>query len=248
MKDSLESLKLPDLKSIEPGDIIAVGDLHARYDLLEVLIERVRDSEAIIIFLGDIVDRGGDDLQVLNEVCRMIGSPEDYGLSNVFCLLGNHEAMFIDALTGPPSSWTLWLQNGGNFEQYDEMRDHLEWVTELPVYMTIGDTLFIHAGIYPGKDPFETINAGKTDNILWMREPFLSMGPKFEDWNPDLKKVVFGHTPKQGIGEGKPYTIPQGICIDTGAYFTGVLTAYNVTQDIFHEFTVPTNETATADC
>jgi serine/threonine protein phosphatase 1 len=167
----------------------------------------------------------------------MIGSPEDYGLSNVFCLLGNHEAMFIDALTGPSSSLNLWLQNGGNFEQYDEMRDHLEWLAELPVYLTIGDTLFIHAGIYPGKDPFETINAGKTDNILWMREPFLSMGPKFEDWNPNLKKVVFGHTPKMGVGEGKPYIIPQGICIDTGAYWTGVLTAYNVTQDVFYQFT-----------
>jgi hypothetical protein len=70
-----------------------------------------------------------------------------------------------------------------------------------------------------------------------MREPFLSMGPKFEDWNPELKQVVFGHTPKFGAGEGKPYTIPQGICIDTGAFWTGILTAYNVTQDVFHEFT-----------
>ncbi len=224
-------------KLIQPGDILAVGDLHARYDLLEAFIKRVRDSQAIVIFLGDIIDRGGDDLKVLNEICHMIGSPEDYGLSNVFCLLGNHEAMFIDALTGPSSSLNLWLQNGGNFEQYDEMRDHLEWLTELPVYMTIGDTLFIHAGIYPGKDPFETINSGKADNILWMREPFLSMGPKFEDWNSDLKRVVFGHTPKFGVGEGKPYTIPQGICIDTGAYWTGILTAYNVTQEVFMEFT-----------
>jgi serine/threonine protein phosphatase 1 len=222
---------------VQPGDILAVGDLHARYDLLQAFIERVRGSQAIIIFLGDIIDRGGDDLQVLNEICRMIGSPDDYGLSTVFCLMGNHEAMFIDALTGPASSWTLWLQNGGNFEQYDEMRDHLEWLTELPVYLTIGDTLFIHAGIYPSKDPFETINSGKTDNILWMREPFLSMGPKFEDWNPNLKRVVFGHTPKIGVGEGKPYTIPQGICIDTGAYWTGILTAYNVTQEVFMEFT-----------
>jgi hypothetical protein len=63
------------------------------------------------------------------------------------------------------------------------------------------------------------------------------MGPKFEDWNPGLKQVIFGHTPKFGVGEGKPYTIPQGICIDTGAYWTGILTAYNVTQEVFMEFT-----------
>ena len=161
--------------------------------------------------------------------------------------MGNHEGMFVDAMLGPGSEWLLWLQNGGNFEQYGEMQEHLQWVADLPVYMTIGDTLFLHAGIYPGKDPYDTINSGKTDNILWMREPFLSMGPRFEEWNPDLKRVVFGHTPKIGVGEGKPYTIPDGICVDTGAYFTGVLTAYNVTQDTFHEFTVPANAEETAN-
>jgi serine/threonine protein phosphatase 1 len=223
---------------IKPGDVIAVGDLHARYDLLEKFIDRIRGTLAIVVFLGDIIDRGGEDLAVVNKIRHMTESPDDYGLSNVFCLMGNHEAMFVDAVQGSGADFVLWLQNGGNFEQYDEMSEHLEWLGELPVYITIGETLFVHAGIYPGKDPLETINAGKTDNLLWMREPFLSMGPKFEDWNPELKQVVFGHTPKFGAGEGKPYTIPQGICIDTGAFFTGVLTAYNVTQETFTQFSI----------
>lgn len=235
--------------AIKPGDILAVGDLHARYDLLEKLIDRVRGTLAIVIFLGDIIDRGGDDLAVLAKIRHMTENPDDYGLANVFCLMGNHEAMMIDALTGPSSSWRIWLENGGNFEQYDEMREHLDWVEELPIYMTIGDTLFIHAGIYPGKDPLDTINAGKVENLLWMREPFLSLGPRFEEWNPELKHVVFGHTPKfGGVGEGKPYTIPQGTCIDTGAYFTGILTAYNVTQGLFYGIIVPANAEETADC
>jgi serine/threonine protein phosphatase 1 len=234
--------------TIKPGDILAVGDLHARYDLLEKFIDRVRGTLAIVIFLGDIIDRGGEDVAVVNKIRHMTENPDDYGLSNVFCLMGNHEGMFVDAFQGSGADFTLWLQNGGNFEQYAELGEHLDWFADLPVYITIGDTLFIHAGIYPGKDPFDTINAGKTDNILWMREPFLSMGPRFEEWNSELKKVVFGHTPKIGVGEGKPYTIPDGICVDTGAYFTGVLTAYNVTQDTFHEFTVPANAEETADC
>jgi serine/threonine protein phosphatase 1 len=235
-------------ETIQPGDIIAVGDIHARYDLFEQFINGVRGSEAIVVLLGDIIDRGGDDIRVLNKVKELLDDPEKEGLTNLFCLMGNHEAMMVDAFTGSSTSLLLWLQNGGNFEQYAEMQEHLEWVADLPVYMTIGETMFIHAGIYPSKDPFETINSGKTDNILWMREPFLSMGPKFEDWNPNLKRVVFGHTPKIGIGEGKPYTIPQGICIDTGAYFTGVLTSYNVTQDTFTFYTLPTDAETTADC
>jgi serine/threonine protein phosphatase 1 len=222
---------------IEPGDVIAVGDIHARYDLFEEFLNHVRGSQATVILLGDIIDRGGQDVEVLNKVRQLLESPESEGLSNFFCLMGNHEGMFVDAMVGTNGEWSLWLRNGGNFEQFDEMREHLEWIAELPVYMTIGETMFIHAGFYPGKNPYDTINAGKADNILWMREPFLSMGPQFEKWNPDLKKVVFGHTPKYDCPEeGKPYEIPDGICIDTGAFYTGVLTAYNVTRDTISQY------------
>jgi serine/threonine protein phosphatase 1 len=225
---------------VEPGDVIAVGDIHARYDLFDEFLNHVRGSQATVILLGDIIDRGGQDVEVLNKVRQLLESPESEGLSNLFCLMGNHEGMFVDAMVGTSEEWSLWLRNGGNFEQFDEMREHLEWIAELPVYMTIGETMFIHAGFYPGKNPYDTINAGKTDNILWMREPFLSMGPQFEKWNPDLKKVVFGHTPKfDDAEEGKPYLIPQGVCIDTGAYFTGTLTAYNVTRDAFIQYRLP---------
>jgi serine/threonine protein phosphatase 1 len=216
------------------GDIIAVGDIHARYDLFELFLDYVRGTEAIVILLGDIIDRGGQDLQVLEKVRELLEDPEKEDLSNLFCLMGNHEGMFVDALTGTGAEWSLWLQNGGNFEQYDEMREHLEWIAELPVYMTVNDTMFIHAGCYPGKDPYETVDRGKVDNILWMREPFLTYGPQFEKWNPNLKKMVFGHTPRSKM----PYEIPQGLCIDTGAWQTGVLTSYNVTRDTIAQFSI----------
>jgi len=216
------------------GDIVAVGDIHARYDLFELFLDHVRGTEAIVVLLGDIIDRGGQDLQVLEKVCELLKEPEKEGLSNLFCLMGNHEAMMVDAFTGPSSSLQIWLQNGGNFEQYDEMREHLEWVAELPVYITMNDTMFIHGGCYPGKDPYETVDCGKVDNILWMREPFLTYGPQFEKWNPNLKKMVFGHTPRSKM----PYEIPQGLCIDTGAYRTGVLTSYNVTRDTIAQFSI----------
>lgn len=230
---------------ISPGDVIAVGDIHGRYDLLEQFLEDVQGSLACVILLGDIIDRGGDDTKVLNVVSSLLREPDLIGLSNFFCLMGNHEAMFVDAVTGTGDQWSLWLHNGGNFEQYGEMQEHLEWLAELPVYMTVGDTFFTHAGIVPGRDPYELVDKGKVDTLLWMREPFLSRGPEFEKWNPELKQVVFGHTPKFGEGEGLPYTIPDGICIDTGAFFTNCLTAYNVTKQTFYQFTV--DDKATAD-
>jgi serine/threonine protein phosphatase 1 len=235
-----------DLKSeIQPGDVIAVGDIHARYDLLDKFLEFVEGSLATVILLGDIIDRGGDDLKVLRTVEHLLNAPGDFGVSNAFCLMGNHEAMFVDAMTGSGADYLLWLQNGGNFEDFSEMQDHLEWLAELPVYMTVDDTMFTHAGIVPGRDPYELVDMGKVDKLLWMREPFLSLGPQFEKWNPELKKIVFGHTPKTGAGEGKPYTIPDGICIDSGAFFTGVLTAYNASQDTFYQFTACQDERET---
>jgi serine/threonine protein phosphatase 1 len=223
--------------SIQPADIVALGDVHARYDLLELFLNKVRGSLACVILLGDILDRGGQDLEVVKTVRHMTEDPDYYGLSNVFCLKGNHEQLFLDAVNGPGEEFFLWLQNGGNFEQFGELQEHVDWFEELPIYMTIDETMFIHAGCFPGKDPLETINAGHTDSLLWIREPFLSMGPQFEKWNPNLSKVVFGHTPKFGEGEGEPYLIPQGVCIDTAAFCTGILTAYNVTQDTYYRFT-----------
>lgn len=246
MKDLITSPRLSDSTVINPGDVIAVGDIHARYDLLAKFLEFVQGSQACVILLGDIIDRGGDDVKVLRVVESLLKEPEAIGLSNFFCLMGNHEGMFVDAMMGDGMQWTLWLQNGGNFEDYSEMQEHLEWLSELPVYITVGDTMFTHAGIAPGRDPYELVDRGKVDTLLWMREPFLSRGPEFEKWNPELKQIVFGHTPKTGEGEGQPYTIPDGICIDTGAFFTGTLTAYNVTQQTFYQFT-DTDEETTSD-
>jgi hypothetical protein len=48
---------------IEPGDVIALGDVHARYDLFELFLDKVRGSLACVILLGDIIDRGGTTLR-----------------------------------------------------------------------------------------------------------------------------------------------------------------------------------------
>ena len=218
--------------TVNYGDILAVGDIHARYDLLELLLEKLRDTQAIVIFLGDMVDRGGQDVQVLSKIKELEENPGIDGLGNVFALMGNHESMLVDAVRGSPTDFIAWTQNGGNFEQFDEFEPYIEWLDQLPIYMTIGETMFIHAGFFPGKDPAESINQGQTESLLWMRSPFLEFGPKFEDWAPHLKRVIFGHTP-----EGpEPYEIPGGgICVDTGAFATDVLTVFNDTQNTYFQ-------------
>lgn len=217
---------------IEPGDVIALGDVHGRMDLFDKFCDHVADSGATVVLLGDLIDRGPDSLGVLDRTHYMMMSPESWGLESVTALMGNHEYMFLGANEGPFSSMSLWLQNGGDFEQFADMQRHLPWIKRLPIFCTIGETLFIHAGHYPGKHPGETILAGKLDNILWMRDPFITCGPEFEKWTTSLNKVVFGHTPNGAL----PYSIPDGVCIDTAAFTTGVLTSYNVTRNTFWSY------------
>lgn len=219
--------------TIQEGDVIAVGDIHGRFDLLDQLCDHVADSGASLIFLGDLIDRGPQDVEVLERVHYMIMSPESWGLESVTTLMGNHEWMFIEAATGSGDDFKQWRGNGGNFDAFADMLRHLPWIQRLPLYVTIRDTMFIHAGFYPGKDPAETIKAGYKENILWMREPFITEGPQFDKWNESLKRVVFGHTPQSAL----PYTIPGGgICIDTAAFQTGILTTYNATQNTFWSY------------
>jgi len=76
--------------------------------------------------------------------------------------------------------------------------------------IAIGDYLFVHAGI----DPRVPLDAQRTRDLRWIREPFLS------HTEPHGPVVVHGHT----ICDA-PEDRGNRIGIDTGAFMTGRLTA-----------------------
>lgn len=215
---------------IEPGDVLSCGDIHGRFDLFSQFLNFVKGSDARVILLGDLIDRGPDDLSVLQRTFELIHDPESWGLHSFIAIRGNHEQMFIDACDGYLGDWA---RNGGDYENLNKLEPHADWIRQLPYYVTVGDTMFSHAGCYPGRDPADYMGSFHLrEQFIWMRQPFLTDGPQFEKWNPNLKRIVFGHTPKfDGPEEGKPYEIPNGVCIDSGAYFTGTLTSYNATRN-----------------
>ena len=74
----------------EPRRII-IGDVHGNFQALLRLLNRVApDSEDEVYFLGDLIDRGQQSLEVVDFVIK----------NNYQCLLGNHEYMLLKALTG----------------------------------------------------------------------------------------------------------------------------------------------------
>jgi serine/threonine protein phosphatase 1 len=217
----------------EPGGdvlVYGVGDVHGMNDLLGALLAAIEaDATALglpatVVFLGDVVNRGAQTRQVLD---RLVAGPTRPG-DRWIVLRGNHEQMMLDALTpGGSGSFQRWLKMGGEqtLASYgcarkratpDRGRDlvganHIRFLTELPLMHIAGDTLFVHAGVEPGV-PLQRQEAGK---LLTIRGRFLKQphGLPFT--------VVHGHTPTNG----RPRLGPGRIGVDTGAYFTGILTA-----------------------
>jgi serine/threonine protein phosphatase 1 len=146
--------------------------------------------------------------------------------------MGNHEQMMIDALSGDSlRTAESWLDNGGatTLDSYKvppgaQILDwaqavplaHLQWMKTRTLMHVEGGYLFTHAGIRPGRP----IKKQRKEDLLWIREPFLSSTAT----HPLI--VVHGHTPRT-----KPDVQANRIGIDTGAVMGGTLTCVVLEDD-----------------
>lgn len=222
---------------LNPGDVVAVGDVHGRYDLFSEFLTWVRGSGANVIMLGDLVDRGPDDVAVLHAAKGFNLDPASLGVASFQVLRGNHEDMLIRASQGRRNDVSLWLQNGGNIDEMQTLFGFAPWLESLPMWLRVDDTLFVHGGIRPGVPMAEQ----DPDDLIWIRNPFLNardlkLGQVFPD--NVVKRVVHGHSPIRAIDDGNtmPEVTNQRVNLDTGAYFTGVLTAFNASTNRFWAF------------
>lgn len=201
------------------GLTYAIGDIHGCCALLDALLARIEAHAASrphrLVFLGDYIDRGPDSAGVIRMVSRLHWSDPE----RVACLMGNHEAMLLEALHSP-SAAQHWLRNGavetlhsyGVDEAAELPTDVLDWIESLPTLHEDRRRWYVHAGFRPGCEPPDP----EVHNRLWIREPFLS-----EDCDYG-RHVVHGHTPQMS---GRPETRPHRTNLDTAAVYGGRLTA-----------------------
>jgi serine/threonine protein phosphatase 1 len=224
--------------TLPQGELVyAVGDIHGRADLLQALVRKIGDDARTspkaetktLVFLGDYVDRGPDSADVVETLVSKL--PDGF---EAHFLKGNHEALLLGFLYD--SSLLLhWLLNGGGATmasygvQVEELEGagvgpekwreafasaipmaHVRFYEGLKLGVSIGDYHFVHAGIRPGV-PLE---AQQESDLIWIRQEFLTWTEPFG------KVVVHGHTPTKA-----PDVRANRIGIDTGAFFTGRLTA-----------------------
>lgn len=198
--------------------VFAIGDIHGRLDLFEAALEAI-DARACgaprtVVALGDIVDRGPGSAALVERIMALEGP-------DFVCLMGNHEALMVEALRdGVRSAADTWLANGGleTLDSYggDAPTAHLDWLAGLPLRWSDGRRDYVHAGV----EPFVPIEAQKPASLIWIRDRFLAAPAEaFE------RHVVHGHTPRwRGKPDpAEPERLAHRTNLDTGAWMTGVL-------------------------
>jgi len=211
--------------------VAAIGDVHGRLDLLEPLWVKIDALSRLsscrtrtLVFVGDYIDRGKYSAELVERLLE--GFP---GFETVF-LKGNHDETLLQFLVDP-SVGEAW-RNFGGLEtlnsygvthrpgmEWAETRNafaqalpekHLQFFKNLKLHVTIGDYLFVHAGL----KPYVPLEEQRERDLLWIREEFLDSRANFG------RIIVHGHTPT-----GAPVVKHNRIGIDTGAFMSGTLTA-----------------------
>jgi len=213
----------------------AVGDVHGRLDLLDGMLSLVEadlaehpSRHALLLFLGDLIDRGPASAGVIERL-RLYRHSR---LRTVF-LMGNHEEVLLRLLNKERGIIENWLKFGGiqclqsygvdakairTLTEHDALQiiseavpaTHRNFIADFADTLRFGDYLFVHAGIRPAVD----LSLQSQADLRWIRQPFL------DDNRDHGFVVVHGHTISEQVVER-----PNRIGIDTGAYRTGVLTA-----------------------
>lgn len=168
--------------------ILVIGDIHGEFKKLMSLYKKIEVTDNdLVIFLGDYVDRGRENVKVLKFI--MSESQKE----NVIALCGNHEDMLLtDILAGnirlDAENKTLREIASQKLKEPDFEDKVLRFLKNLPFKFEMElngkEYFFCHAGVNP-KIPFD-----EQDEIelMWIREEFFTV-------YDGEKIIVVGHTP-----------------------------------------------------
>lgn len=207
--------------------IYAIGDIHGCLSGLRQLHAAIKEDLArrpttsvMLIHLGDYIDLGPHSADVV----ALLASGPPIPRVPTINLMGDHERIALDALSGEAAAATDWLHIGGQaaLDSWGVPAGtprtkwasfvpaaHVAFLQALLIDHCDGDYMFVHAGIRPGM-----ALAHQTDeDKLGVRQSFLASERDFG------VIVVHGHSVSPS-----PLVRPNRIGIDTGAGNGGKLT------------------------
>ncbi|WP_323787012.1 metallophosphoesterase [Psychroserpens sp.] len=227
---------------------LAIGDIHGGLRGLIQLMEIAKVSkDDTLIFVGDYVDGWSESAQVIQYLMELSKT------NTCIFIKGNHDVWCEDWLrTGEGEP--VWLAHGGQetVESYAslseaEKKQHLYFFDAMDLYHIDDDNrLFIHAGFTSmhGVEKEYNFRNFYFDRTLW--EMAITMDnsiKKDSELYPNRLKQYFeiyiGHTPTINFYKDKPMNAINVWNIDTGAAFTGKLSAIDIhTKEIFQSETL----------
>ncbi len=201
--------------------VYVVGDLHGCLREFAQALRKVHFDpwQDLVVSVGDLIDRGENSpgCLALTE-CRWFR-----------CVLGNHEAMALDALDN--GDFALWFINGGNWfvELHGAARKRVEKqlsrLRDLPLIIELdmgSRRLVIAHADYPA-DHYAWQQPVKRTPVLWSRERISRCMEGQAESIGGADGFYFGHTPLNACLDcGNLHYI------DTGAVFGNTLTLLQV--------------------
>jgi serine/threonine protein phosphatase 1 len=199
--------------------ILAIGDVHgchgALVKMLDVLVPTMSDT---FVFLGDVVDRGPESKQVIEQILSLRET------SKVICITGNHEELMRSAISGR-GPLNLWLQAGGQatLDSYggsleNVAPEHIRFLVSGSSFWESEFDIFVHASVEANVSL-----ANQTSDVLRWKHIGGSELPHVSG-----KRVVCGHTAQK---DGVPLVFDGWACIDTFAHGGKWLSCLNTETD-----------------
>ena len=220
--------------------IFSIGDIHGCSKQLASLHDKIfnqlsfNKKNDLLVYLGDYIDRGPNAKGVINRILEL----QKEKVNSIF-LMGNHEQIMIDFVFNKINNLRYWLnlgadqtfrsykievaefiKNGFGDDKIDRLRsvflnelsnEHVHFLNNLRLSYSIGQYLFVHAGINPEK----TLKDQDKMDFLWSRsDQFFNKNFKFK------QIIIHGHTPEKEV-----ISLPYRINIDTGCFFSGKLSS-----------------------
>lgn len=228
--------KLWSNKQEEHGPFDLIGDIHGCYDELCSLFTQLnyqvdqKNHMALpppgrkAIFLGDLCDRGPQNVAVLRLVMQMVEA------GHALCVPGNHEVKLLRQLRGANVQMAHGLEITVNqlAQESDAFRERVScFIDGLISHYVLdnGKLVAAHGGI---KEKYQGRSSGRVrsfclygDTTGETDEFGLPVRLPWADEYRGKALVVYGHTPSL-----QTQRVNNTICIDTGCVFGGKLTAY----------------------
>ncbi|WP_400076505.1 metallophosphoesterase family protein [Winogradskyella sp. R77965] len=222
---------------------LAIGDIHGGLKGLIQLLKRANvTADDTLIFVGDYVDGWSESAQVIEYLIELSK------VNECIFIKGNHD-IWCEQWLAEGLENDVWYLHGGKetIESYEDFtneqkRVHLDFFEAMPLYhIDDNKRLFVHAGFTSmhGVEREFDIRGFYFDRTLW--EMALTMDKRIEKNSklyPNRLKhydeIYIGHTPTINFGRVEPMNAINVWNIDTGAAFTGKLSAIDIeTKEVF---------------